>query len=1031
MTTMAIAHPNRGLPLSRQRSGVFSPRRERTAIHMTATPPQLAAAVAVVLFRYHGHAPVPVGLGTSAPQLVEVEIDPSATIGALRARMAGAFEALRGAAPAQEGNRNPEFDVSVLASEPAGDWREDVVLYPLEERVEALWRARLLDVKMVERFLTHVRAVLAADDGQPADGIDIVSGDEKEFLRQFEVGPPAEAMPPVHAAFVAQARRTPEQPALQIGAVTISYAEMERRSAVIAGALTSRGVAAGEAVALCVSAAEGVTALVGILRAGAAAVPLDGTLPPARLRSHVEQANVQWAVVDERHRPLVPVEQVVTLDALDWNAEAGLIDPPVTDESPAYILYTSGSTGTPKGIRMPHRGLSNVTSWQMARSAPAPRTLHRTSLAFDVSMQEIFSTLCAGGCLVVADDEVRGDPSRLPDFIAEHRIERAFVPPVSLYQIAAALDARPQPLPSLREVYVAGEALKLEPAVVRMFRSVDAILENHYGPTETHVATTYRLEESPLRWSTRPPIGRPVPGLEVRILDGRARRAPLGIAGEIIVRGRQVADGYLLGVPFIAEDGTPAYATGDLGRWTATGDLEFLGRKDRQVKVRGYRIEPGEIELALQAQPGVRAAVAAALDDGGSTRLVAWIVPDTMFPGVAAIRKRLLDVLPEYMVPALSGFAVIDRLPLTRTGKVDLSALKPPGQGETDPALHYAPSRNDVEAAVAEIWRRELGLERVGIHDDFVEIGGHSLVAIRIVSQLNERFGVNLPLRLLLRGGTVATVASRLVDNSAAQPENGALVRCPLPDGKIVIAPSAGEAQYLWQDVFALDSYGAPVVYDRDAVVVDVGAHVGLFSLYALAAAPEGRVVAIEPVPVLVEALKRNTESHGSRIAYYSTAVGDHDASASMTYYPKLSGMSSLRASPAADASLLRRIMHNLLERRPEADTLLGELDELVAERLEAQTFECTVRRLESILDEAAPERIDVLKIDVQRYEEPVLHGVGNAWDRVRQVVVEVHDEDGAFDRIDGFLRRKGFSTSAKDLPIHAGTPVRFLVGTK
>lgn len=1032
MTKTPVAHPNRGLPLPRQRSAVFSPRRERAELPVqTTTPTDLAAAVAVVLLRYHGHSPVPMGIGSDRPERIEAEVDPSATIGELRARMAGAFDRLRGGAPPPEGSRNADFDVAVLASAPEGDWREDVVLYPAAAGIGALWRARLLDPPTVQRFLTHVHAVLEASDARSIDAIDLLAEEEKSLLQRFESGPAAGALPPVPADVVAQARRTPERPALQIGAEIISYGELERRSAVIAGALLARGVVVGDAVALCVSAAAGVTALLGILRAGAAVVPLDLTLPAARLRSHVAQANVRWAVVDRASRELVPVSEAILLEELDWNANVDIPDVPVTEESPAYILYTSGSTGTPKGVSMPHRALSNIAGWQMARSAPAPRTLHRTSLAFDVSMQEVFSTLCAGGCLVVADEDVRADPSRLPDFIAEHRIERAFVPPVSLYQIAATLDARPLPLPSLREVYVAGEALKLEPPVVRMFRSIDAVLENQYGPTETHVATTFRLDESPLRWSTRPPIGRPVPGVEVRIVDRQGRRVPLGVAGEIVVRGRQVARGYVLGPPFLAEDGTPSYATGDLGRWTASGDIEFLGRKDRQVKVRGYRIEPGEIEIALQAQPGVRSAVAAAPDDGGSARLVAWIVPDAAFPGVSAIRKRLLDVLPEYMVPALSGFTLIDELPVTPTGKVDYAALKAPGKDDAGSALHYAPSRNEVESIVAEIWRRGLGLEQVGIHDDFVEIGGHSLVAIRIVSQLNERFGVNLPLRFLLRGGTVAAVAGRLVDSTAAEPQQDGLVRCPLPDGKIVIAPSAGEAQYLWEDVFAHDSYGSPLVYRRDAVVVDVGAHVGLFSLYALAAAPAGRVVAIEPVPVLFEALRHNTAGQRDRVAYYAAAAGESDGKASITYYPKLSGMSSLRASPSSDASLLRRILRNLLERRPEASTLMGELDEMVEERLESRTFDCQVRRLEGILDEAAPERIDVLKIDVQRYEEPVLHGVGNAWPRVRQVVVEVHDEDGAFERMDGFLRKQGFSTSAKDLPIHAGTPVRFLVGTR
>ncbi len=1033
MTKTLNAHSNRGLPLTRQRSGVFSPRRERTELGVRASTPDLAAAVALVLFRYHGLSPIPLGIGTPSPKLVEVPIEPGEPIGELRKRMAAALRSLCGASQPAEGSRNPDFDVSVLDSAPKVDFREDVVLYPTPNGIEALWRARLFDRPVVERFLSHVRAVLDAAGEHSIDNIHLLSADEESLVQQFESGGErVGSRSPVHLQFVEQARRTPDAPALQIGVLIVTYAALEKHSAVIARALINCGIRAGDGVAVCVRVDDSVPALLGVLRAGAAVVPIDATLPSARLRSHVEQARVWCAVADEGRRDVVSVEHRILIEDLDANAGSGpALEVAVTEESLAYVLFTSGSTGTPKGIKMSHRGLSNIVGWQMARSAPTPRTLQRTSLAFDVGMQEIFSTLCAGGCLVIADEETRSDPSKLPAFIAEHNIERAFLPPVSLYQMAAALDAHSQPLPSLRELYVAGEALKLEPAVVRMFRSIDAILENQYGPTETHVVTTFCLDDSPLRWPPRPAIGRPVPGVEVRIVDARGRRVPLGIEGEIVVRGSQVALGYTAGGSFRAEDGTPSYATGDLGRWTATGDIEFLGRKDRQVKIRGYRIEPGEIETALLAQPGVRAAIVAALDDGGTPRLVAWIVPDAAFLGVRALRRGLLDVLPEYMIPALGGFALLDKLPLTRTGKIDLQALKAPAQEDSDTTARYVPSRNEVESTIAEIWSRELGLERVGVHDDFVEIGGHSLVAIRIVSHLNERFGVSLPLRLLLRGGTVATVAGRLVDVTSAEAPQSDLMRCPLPDGRVVVAPSAGEAQYLWEDIFVHDSYGSPVIYPSEAVIVDVGAHIGLYTLYALSAAQSGRVVAIEPAPVLFDALKRNTVNHRERVAYYAAAAGESDGTASLTYYPKLSGMSSLRADAKADASLLRKIIHNLIEVRPEANSLLKELDEIVSERLVGHAVDCTVRRLESILDEAAPERIDVLKIDVQRYEEPVLSGVGNAWGRVKQVVVEVHDENGALERIDGFLHDKGFKTWAKQQPIHAETPVRFIVGVK
>ena len=1032
MTPATVTHPNRGLPLSKPRSAVFSPRRERTQLNVRATASDLAAAIALVLHRYHGISPVPMGLGQAAPERVDVPIEPADTMGNLRGRTARLLDRERPSARSGEGSRNLDFDVSVLNSAPQLDYREDVVVYATQSGIEALWRVPLLDAATVDRFMAHVHAAISAPNEAPHRDVHLLSASEEELICGFETGGvPLGSPHPVHIQVAEQARRDPALTAIEIGSQAISYSELNRRSSQIARVLVNRGVAVGDAVAICVSPGKGVIALLGILRAGAAVVPVDATLPIERLRVQLNLAKARLAVVDHAWRDSVPDVPRLSMDDIDNEAAELLRDEvTLTDDSPAYILFTSGSTGVPKGITMSHRGLTNLVGWQVARSAPSPRTLQRTSLAFDVGMQEILSTLCAGGCLVVADEDTRIDPSRLPEFIATHGIERVFLPPVSLYQMAAAFDTRPRSLPTLREVYVAGEALKLDPVGVRFFRAVDATLENQYGPTETHVATTFRFRESPLRWPSRPPIGRPVPGVEVRIVDDRGRRVPIGTAGEIVVRGRQVAIGYLDGPLFMADDGGPIYATGDIGWWTAAGDIQFVGRRDRQVKVRGYRIESAEVEIALQSLPGIRSAVVAAVEENDTPRLLAWIVTDSAFAGVGVARRQLLHVLPEYMVPALNGFAVIDELPLTPTGKVDFAALVPPGRSSLA-STGVTASLSELESIVADIWRRELGISTLNIQDDFVAIGGHSLAAIRIVSQLNERFGVSLPLRLLLRGGTVAAVANRLAHNTAIDISKTELIPCSLPDGQTVVAPSAGEARYLWHDVFAFNSYGPPIEYYPGAVIVDVGAHIGLYVLYALRAAPSARVLAIEPVPLLFDALTRNTERYRDRIAYFRAAAGEADGTASLTYYPKLSGMSSLRADPISDAALLRTIIRNTLDGRPETDPLLRELDEIVSERLDSQALECPVRRLQTILDDAAPDRIDVLKIDVQRYEEPALYGVGNAWPRVRQVVVEVHDENRALSRIDKFLRANGFSTQITQQPIHAGTPVRFVTGVR
>lgn len=1028
----------RGLPLDRRRSVVYSPRRERAHLALAGVTSldQLAAAVAVVLHRYHGADAIALGVGDGLAAAIAIAIGPGDRLADLIARVAAA----RAAAPAPvvpaDGSGHPDFAVAVRGSLDGDDQREDVALAPHGDGVMAQWSARLLAGATVARFVEEVGCVLAAPIDVRVGDLDVVPAAEAAILAGFEDGgPPIGATTAVPLQVLAQAAATPDALALAGCAGAVTYAALAARAQAIAAALVARGVRAGDRVAICVGPADGVPALLGVLLTGAAVVPLDATYPRARLAGMLEQAAVRLAVVDAERRPRVPLDDVLAIAEV---AAAASAPPPAIElAAGAYVLFTSGSTGVPKGVVMPHRGLANLVGWQIARSRPAPRTLHRTSLAFDVGMQEVFATLCAGGCLVVADDELRGDPARLPEFLAEHAVERIFVPPVSLYEMAAALDNTPVAMPALREVYAAGETLHVTPAVVRMFRGLEATLENQYGPTETHVATAYRLEDAALRWPPLPPIGRPVPGALVRILDGAGRRVPIGAVGELVVLGAQVADGYLTGASerFAIVGDRPAYRTGDLARWRPDGQLEFLGRADGQVKIRGYRIEVGEVQAALVAQPGVHAAYVAAVGEATARRLVAWIVTAPDGPPLPVLREALLRQLPEHMVPSSGAMVRVAALPLTATGKVDPAALPPPGADRPELSAAFAPSRTEVEEAIAYLWRRELKLERVGVNDDFLDLGGHSLLAIRIVSALNERYGVSVPLRVLLRGGTIAKLAARIEDyRQRATPDESVEERLDpvrLPDGRVVVAPYAPEALYLWEDVFVEDTYGAPLDYPEDAVVVDVGANIGLYALYVLARAPRGRVIAIEPVPLLHQALERNTADLADHLQYHRVAAGAAAGEAELVFYPLLSGMSSVRPDAAADRALLDGIVRNLRQRRPELDDALTRIGDVVGERLIGRTMTVPVRTLEELLASSAPGPIDVLKIDVQRHEEAVLAGVGAAWPRIRQVVVEVHDEQGALDRIAGELAGRGYRVETRQASIHAGTRVHFVTGRR
>ncbi|HZJ71793.1 MAG TPA: AMP-binding protein, partial [Planctomycetota bacterium] len=337
-------------------------------------------------------------------------------------------------------------------------------------------------------------------------------------------------------------------------------------------------------------------------------------------------------------------------------------------ESLLYVLFTSGSSGRPKGVAMPHAPLVNLMRWQHERSGcgAGARTLQFAPYGFDVSCQELFATLGAGGTLVVVDDDTRLDPEALLEVLTRERVERVFMPFVALEQLAQAAVARDRVPGSLREVITAGEALRITPALAEMFgRLPGARLDDQYGPTECHVVSAHMLDGPPSEWPALSPIGRPVANAALHVLGAGGDPLPVGVAGELWVGGVPLARGYvgrpeLTAERFVADhvSGVPGallYRTGDLARWTADGCLEYLGRSDQQVKVRGYRVEPGEIEVALeQATAAVREAVVVAQEDtAGGHRLVAYLLPASEDrPDAAALRGALRSVLPEYMVPA-------------------------------------------------------------------------------------------------------------------------------------------------------------------------------------------------------------------------------------------------------------------------------------------------------------------------------------------------------------------------------------------
>jgi amino acid adenylation domain-containing protein len=634
--------------------------------------------------------------------------------------------------------------------------------------------------------------------------------DPERSLGDLVLSPPAvvprEAASPIAAAVrvedavFAQAALTRDRIAVIAGACELSYGELAHRAAALAELLGGAGVVPGAVVGLCLPrGADAAVAMVGILRAGAAYLPLDPSYPPQRLAFMLEQARARVIVGDAEvvRRLELSCDRVIELAPIGdetragpEGAEGGLgvaaPDPARTASSAetgaAYVLFTSGSTGQPKGVVMPHRPLANLIAWQARTglASPQARTLQFAPYGFDVSFQEVFCTLSSGGTLVMLDEQQRRDPFAIWEVIRSHRVERVFLPFVALQQLAEAFLETRVTAASLREVITAGEALHLTPALLELFRlHPQARLINQYGPTETHVVTSYALPADVASWRGLPPIGRPIDDTQIWILDARGRRCPVGVLGEVWVSGAAVALGYLHNEKATAErfcalselaEGM-CYRTGDLARLRADGEIEFVGRRDHQLKVRGHRVELGEVEAALRAHPGVAIAAVVPYGQGQATRLVAYLVArEAAVPPVASeLRRFLATRLPDPFLP--QAFVWLPELPRTPSGKLDRGALPEPALTEEARPGFVAPA-NVIETAVAGAWQAALGVERVGRDDNFFELGGHSLLLMQVYGKLKKAYP-QAALRLveLFEHTTVKTLAERIAGGHSLDAE--------------------------------------------------------------------------------------------------------------------------------------------------------------------------------------------------------------------------------------------------------------------
>jgi natural product biosynthesis luciferase-like monooxygenase protein/amino acid adenylation domain-containing protein len=636
-------------------------------------------------------------------------------------------------------------------------------------QLEIVYDARRFEAALVTQMLEYLRTLFVAittRTNATLGDLPLLTKAEEESLTQWnatEVAYPKDKR--VHELFAEQVARRPNAVALSDEFNRATYAELNQRANDIASRLLSLGLSPGLRVAVWMERSiEMVAAHLGVLKAGGAYLPLDPSAPVGRVNYMLGDAQVRVLLTLRTFSETKPIEvpglRVIcldeSLDSVPQLTSARHHD----SHDPAYVIYTSGSTGTPKGIEIGHASLINLVTWHQRTYEvnPEDRATLLANPSFDASVWELWPYLTAGASVHIPNDETVRQPSKLGSWLKANEITLTFVPT----PLAEALFDEDWKEPcALRAVLTGGDKLNRPPP-----DNFPCPLYNHYGPTECTVVATSVL----ISPSTKgvPPIGRPISNTKIFVLDEQLRPVPIGVPGELCIGGDGLARGYLNRPELTAEKfrepkcgpAQPVYRTGDFARWLPSGELEFLGRMDRQVKLRGHRIELGEIEFLLTQHLLVREAAVLCVPEGSSLRLCAFIVPQPDASVTAeALREFLRQKSSDYMVP--TEFSFLETLPLTANGKRDYAALVKTCPRKAPQPASAAP-RSEVEKRLVAIWSEVLEVECVGVHDDFFALGGHSLRAARVVSRVEDAFQCEFPIRELFEAATVALMAERL-----------------------------------------------------------------------------------------------------------------------------------------------------------------------------------------------------------------------------------------------------------------------------
>ena len=641
--------------------------------------------------------------------------------------------------------------------------------------------------RMVQHFHTLLEDIAANPDARLSD-LSLMTTQEQAQLEAWnQTESKYERDQCIHQLVESQAAHRPDALAVVHGDKQLNYGELNRRANQLAHYLRRNGVGLETSVGVLMQrSADWIVALLGILKAGGVYVPLDGSYPAQRLHFMVEDAEVRL-LLTESGQPEVDAAEIVYLDQA-WeqlgSENAENLDNVTQAENLAYLMYTSGSTGQPKGVGVPHRAINRlVSNTNYVKFEENDRVAQISNASFDAATFEIWGALMNGSRLVVLEKETALSPTELGQQIVDHQISVMFLTTALFHQMA---QSRPEIFSSLTSMVFGGDAADTQFVQRVLEQGKPRHLVNGYGPTEGTTFTTWYEAQAKDIGARTIPIGRALSNTDVWILDPQGQMVPVGVVGELHIGGDGLARGYsgrpaltaekFVPNPYSAEPGARLYRTGDLVRYRDDGNIEFLRRMDHQVKVRGFRVELGEIESSLnQYWAIVESVVVAGKDANGDTRLIAYIVPEEgVEPTSSEMWTFLQEKLPSYMLPSV--FVTIKELPLTPNGKVDRRALPLPEQIGDEVSANFIAPRTVMEETVAEIWRQTLGLTQVGVESNFFDLGGHSLLATRVMSQIRESCGVELPLRELFESPTIAGLARKLEEAQPKETELGRIL---------------------------------------------------------------------------------------------------------------------------------------------------------------------------------------------------------------------------------------------------------------